>query len=74
MRWKRLAFAADNASNVGHPNQSRCLCDHALEPRISCPGARPGRKKRWKNCVAFTGDLCTLSLVEKVPTQKKREI
>ena len=37
-------------------------------------GNRPRRKKRWKNFVGFTGDLCTLLPGDKVPTQKKREI
>ena len=41
---------------------------------LTAQGQSPRRKKRWKNFAGFTGDLCTLLPVDKVPTQKKRGI
>ena len=41
---------------------------------VIAQGQSAAAEERWKNFVRFTGDLCTLLLVDKVPTQRKRGI
>ena len=39
MQRNRREFAAANRFHSQHPQQSGCVCDNSLEPRISCTGS-----------------------------------
>ena len=74
MQWKRFEFAAESSSNSGRPNQSRCVCDDALEPRIDCAGAiGRGGRSAGRTLSDLLATSVQLLPVDRVPAQRKRE-